>query len=108
MPVALELRAALRGLARSPGCAAAVVLSLALGIGSAAAAFGVLDAVRFRSLPFPEADRLVSIAEIPADRPGECRAGCDVSYETFANVLRLHRPRALDAVVRSEEHTPEL
>ena len=99
MPVALELRAALRGLARSPGYAAAVVLSLALGIGSAAAAFGVLDAVRFRSLPFPEADRLVTIAEVPADRPGECRAGCDVSYETFANVLRLHRPRALDAVV---------
>src|ERR1051326_1816162 len=93
MPVALELRAALRGLARSPGYAAAVVLSLALGIGSAAAAFGVLDAVRFRSLPFPEEDRPVSIAKSPADGPGEGRAACDVSYETFANVLRLHRRR---------------
>src|ERR1051326_3895699 len=88
MPVALELRAALRGLARSPGYAAAVVLSLALGIGSAAAPVGGPDAVRLPSLPF-----------LPADRPGECRAACDVSYETFANVLRLHRPRALDAVV---------
>jgi putative ABC transport system permease protein len=98
MPFALELRAAFRGLARSPGYGAAVVLSLALGIGSAASAFGVLDAVRFRALPFPDADRLVSIVESPADRPGECRTGCDVSYESFANMLRLHPPRALDAL----------
>src|ERR1041385_3483990 len=98
MPLALELRASVRGLIRSPGYAAAVVLSLALGIGSAASAFGVLDAVRFRALPFPDADRLVAIVEVPADRPGECRTGCDVSYETFANLLALHPPRALDAV----------
>src|ERR1041385_4686989 len=98
MPLALELRASVRGLIRSPGYASAVVLSLALGIGSAASAFGVLDAVRFRALPFPDADRLVAIVEVPADRPGECRTGCDVAYETFANVLRLHPPRALDAV----------
>ena len=57
----LELRAALRSLARSPGFVLAVVLSLALGIGASAAAFGVLDAVRLRSLPFPHGDRLVVI-----------------------------------------------
>src|ERR1051325_7368701 len=98
MPLALELRASVRGLIRSRGYASAVVLSLALGIGSAASAFGVLDAVRVRALPFPDADRLVSIVEMPADRPGECRTGCDVSYETFANLIALHPPRALDAV----------
>src|ERR1051325_3593050 len=98
MPLALELRASVRGLIRSPGYASAVVLSLALGIGSAASAFGVLDAVRFRALPFPDADRLVSIVEMPADLPGEWRTGGDVSYETFANLIALHPPRALDAV----------
>ena len=61
----LELRAALRSLARSPGFLITAVLSLALGIGAAAAAFGVIDAVRLRTMPFPEADRLVIVREVP-------------------------------------------
>lgn len=94
----LELRAALRSLARSPGFVVTAVLSLALGIGAGAAAFGVIDAVRLRALPFPDADRLVLISEIPAAAVTGCRNDCDVSYETYANLLRIHPPRTLDAV----------
>jgi len=94
----LELRGALRSLARSPGYLATVVVSLALGIGGAAAAFGVIDAVRLRALPFPDGDRLVVLGEVPAKDARECRTSCDVSYETYANVLRPHPPRALDAL----------
>lgn len=99
MTIDLDLRAALRSLARSPGFLAAAVLSLALGIGAGSAAFGVLDAVRLRALPFKDGDRLVVLSEVPAGPTGpECRTTCDVSYETYADLLRIHPPRALDAV----------
>ena len=43
-----DLAYALRQLRRSPGFAAAAILALALGIGSNAAVYQVLDAVAFR------------------------------------------------------------
>ena len=55
----LDIRFALRALARSPGFTTAVVATLALGIGAATAMFSVLDTALGRDLPFPEADELV-------------------------------------------------
>jgi putative ABC transport system permease protein len=99
MTIDLDLRAALRSLVRSPGFLAAAVLSLALGIGAGAAAFGVIDAVRLRALPFKNGDRLVVLREVPAGPAGSgCRTTCDVAYETYAGLLRVHPPRTLDAV----------
>ena len=46
-----DVRYAARGLAKSPGFALGVVLSLAVGIGANAAAFSFIDAAVFR--PFP-------------------------------------------------------
>ncbi len=54
-----ELRRALVRLTRSPGFAASVVLSLALGIGANAAVFSVASALLLRPLPYPEPERLV-------------------------------------------------
>lgn len=65
-----DLRHAVRGLRRSPGFAAAAVLTLALGIGATTAVFGLLDATLFRPLPFPEPDRLVAL-HLAYERPGE-------------------------------------
>ena len=45
-------RYALRGLRRSPAFAAAVVLTLGLGIGANVAMFGVIDRLMFRAPPF--------------------------------------------------------
>ena len=57
-----DLGVAIRSLRRSPGFLAAAVVSLGLAIGAGIAGFSVLDAVRFRALPFPKADRLVLIS----------------------------------------------
>jgi putative ABC transport system permease protein len=53
---------ALRGLRRAPGFAAASLLTLALGIGSAAAIFSVAYGVLLRPLPFAQPDRLVEVS----------------------------------------------
>ena len=59
-----------RMLRRQPGFTAVAVFALALGIGATTAIFSVVDAVLWRPLPFPHADRVMSLAE---QRPRESR-----------------------------------
>src|SRR5262249_25585294 len=54
---------AIRGLARSPGFAAAAVITLALGIGTATAVFSVVTTVLLEPLPYHDSDRLVRIVQ---------------------------------------------
>ncbi|SRR6266852_3617374 len=55
-----DLRFALRMLAKKPDFTFVAILTLALGIGATTAVFSVVDRVLFRSLPYPNEDRLVS------------------------------------------------
>jgi putative ABC transport system permease protein len=59
-----------RMLRRQPGFAAVAIFALALGIGANTAIFSVVDAVLWRPLPYPAADRVMAIAE---QRPRESR-----------------------------------
>jgi putative ABC transport system permease protein len=80
--LAHDLRYALRLLQRNPGFTLAVVLSIALGVGAETAIFSVVNAVVLRPLAFPNADRLVAIAEHPS---GDTRDRAEVSGPDFAD-----------------------
>jgi predicted permease len=57
----LRLDHAVRALWRRPGFTAAAVLTLALGVGATTAIFSVVYGVLLKPLPYPDADRLVSV-----------------------------------------------
>ena len=61
------MRLVLRSLAKSPGFAAAVVLTLALGIGANTAVFSVLRGVMLRPLPHRDGDRLLYLRQSTAN-----------------------------------------
>jgi predicted permease len=59
--LAQDIRYALRGFRRNPVFALTVIATLALGIGATTAVFSVVDRILFRSLPYAQDDRLVSV-----------------------------------------------
>jgi putative ABC transport system permease protein len=55
---------AIRSFARTPLFFAIVIITVALGIGSSATIFSLLDGILLRALPFPESNRLMMLWEI--------------------------------------------
>ena len=62
-----DLRYAARQLLRNPGFALVTTLTLALGIGAGTAIFSAVNAVLFKSLPYPQAGQLMMIWEMRKD-----------------------------------------
>src|SRR5438874_6911244 len=70
-------RFALRMLAKKPAFALVAVLTLAVGIGATSAVFSVVDRILFRSLPYPQDDRLVSFGVMAPFESREFMLGPD-------------------------------
>ncbi len=87
--IAADLRLVMRRLRRSPGFAATVLLTLAIGIGANTAVFSVLNSVLIRPLSYPEPQRLVAMRLNAPGAPGltdfrdELRVSASM-YLTFA------------------------
>lgn len=108
-----DLWYAIRLVRQSPAFALTVVLTLALGIGSAAAIFAVADAAFIKPLPFPQSQRLVSLYErwegeldslAPADyldyqRQAKCFAGLAAYRQDPFNLAGQNRPERLQGAV---------
>jgi len=63
-----DLRYGFRVLRNNPGFTAIAVFTLALGIGANSAIFSVINTVLLKSLPYPDADRLVMLWERSSTR----------------------------------------
>jgi putative ABC transport system permease protein len=107
-----DVRYAVRSLRRSPGYAAAVLVTLALGIGAASAVHAVVHPLLLRPLPFPDPERLVTLDV--ALIPGEY--GLIREHVTSFDIAALYRPGAAFGLsgdgeaerVVGAETTPEL
>jgi putative ABC transport system permease protein len=66
-----DARYGLRMAARNPTFAIVVILTLAIGIGATTAVFSVVDAVLLNPLPFPRAERIVTVWQHNANAPTE-------------------------------------
>lgn len=78
-----DLRFALRQLKRSPGFAAAVVVTLALAIGVNTAVFSLLDGFLLRSLPYPQPERLAALVAHESEKSNPGRFQDDDSSDSI-------------------------
>ena len=102
-----DLRFAFRLLARSPGFAAVVVATLALGIGANTAIFTIFNAVLLESLPVREPSRLVVFGDSTGEgtQTGDPNAGAWnlFSYESYQHLAGARLPLSLTAVRSGED-----
>ncbi len=56
-----DLKLAVRRFRKSPGFAATILVTLAIGIGANAAVFSVIDSVLLKPLPYPHSEQLVAL-----------------------------------------------
>jgi putative ABC transport system permease protein len=93
-----DVRLALRTLAKTPAFTAAVIATIALGIGATTAIFTVVDAILLRPLPFPGSERAVVLCETNPSIGNWCGA----SPANVADWTRTSRTLESAGVARTE------
>jgi predicted permease len=91
-----DLRYGARMLLKNPGFSAVVVLTLALGIGTNAALFSVVNGVLLNPLPYPQPEQLVSLQQSKPNVP----VG-SISYPNFLDWQKENQTFTAIAVSRS-------
>ena len=89
LSIASELRRTVRRLLRHPAFTTAAVLTLALGIGATTAIFGVVYGVLIKPLPYPDADRLVSVRHAAPGLTTGLVGIADSMYATYGQENRV-------------------
>jgi putative ABC transport system permease protein len=87
VPALADLTYSAKSLARTPGLTVALLLTIALGIGSNAAVFGFIRGLVTHEIPLPDSDRLVSL--FARDTRG---ALGPVSYERYLSLKARGEP----------------
>src|SRR5882762_3993962 len=88
-----DIRYGVRSLLARPGFTALAVFTLALGIGASTAIFSVVDGVLLRSLPYPNAERIVQLREVNS-------AGLQMAFAELNYLDVRARSRTLEAVAQ--------
>jgi len=96
--LAQDVRYALRQLRKSPSFTTVTVLTLALGIGANTAIFSVVNGVLLNPLPFPSANRIVSMFQ---ENPNFFKGS--ISYPNFLDWQRDNRSFEAMAAYRSTD-----
>lgn len=109
--LAKDLRRAFRGLGKNPGFTATALLTLGICLGANVAIFPVVDAVLLRPLPFPDANRLVTMFN-SYPKAGVDRDGSSITnyyerrgrIEAFASLALYRHGAAIVGETDSTEH----
>jgi putative ABC transport system permease protein len=99
--IAADLRLALRLLRRAPAFAIICVLTLGLAIGAATALYSVARPLLLEPLPYPDPERLVTLADRGADG-----SASNTGWATYADVAR--EARSLEHVAVMGHWVPTL
>jgi putative ABC transport system permease protein len=82
-----ELRLASRALRRRPGVTAAIVLTLAIGLGLNAAIFSMIDALLLNPFSFKDVDRMTVLAELSENNPYPKESVAPANFRDFQTQL---------------------
>ena len=96
-----DVRYAFRRLRRDPVFTFVAALTLALGIGAATAIFSAVNPILFRAIPYPGAERIVTISDRAADG-----AAMEPTYGTYEELAS--RSRSFETLSAADRWRPSL